>query len=77
MVNLLLPTINVNCQWIEISFIKIGTGSSPLKVCDNEIQNLSDCWLNSKIPDFILEIPIRQIRKAYVMWLVIYGKWHN
>ena len=46
--------------------IKFGTGNSPLKVCDNEIQNLSDCWLDSKIPDFILEIPIHQIRKAYV-----------
>ena len=38
----------------------------PLKVFDNVIQNLLDSWLDCKIPDFIIEIPVHQIRKAYV-----------
>ena len=37
---------------------------SPLKVFDNMIQNLLDSWLDSKIPDFILEIPVHQIKKT-------------
>ena len=41
-------------------------GGSPLKVFDNLIWNFLDSWLDSKIPDFILEIPVHQIRKAYV-----------
>ena len=44
--------------------MKFGTGGSPLKVCDNVIQNLLDSWLDSKIPDYILEIPVHQTRKA-------------
>ena len=43
------------------------TGGSLLKIFDNVIQNLLDSWLYSKIPDFILEIPVHQIRKAYIM----------
>ena len=42
------------------------SGGSPLKVFDNVIRNLLDSWLDSKIPDFIPEIPVHQIRKAYV-----------
>ena len=45
---------------------KDGGGGSPLKVFDNVIRNLLDSWLDSKIPDFIPEIPVHQIRKAYV-----------
>ena len=43
-----------------------NSGGSPLKVFDNVIRNLLDSWLDSKIPDFIPEIPVHQIRKAYV-----------
>ena len=48
---------------------------SPLKVFSNVMWNLLDSWLDSKIPEFILEIPVHQIRKAYVTWLVIYVQW--
>ena len=50
-------------------------GDSPLKIFNNVIRNLLGSWLDSKIPDFILEIPGHRRRKAYVTWLLIYGKW--
>ena len=39
-------------------------GGSPVKVFDNVIRNLLDSWFDSKIPDFIPEIPVHQIRNA-------------
>ena len=39
---------------------------SPIKIFDNVIRNLLDSWLDSKVADFILEIPAYQIRKACV-----------
>ena len=41
-----------------------STGNSPLKIFNNVIRNLLGSWLDSKIPDFILEIPGHQRRKA-------------
>ena len=40
-----------------------SSGGSPLEVFDNVIQSLLDPWLDSKIPEFIIEIPVHQIRK--------------
>ena len=39
---------------------------SPIKIFDKVIRDLLDSWLDSKIPDFILEISAYQIRKACV-----------
>ena len=54
-------TISLKLPHVGINSTELG--GWPLKVFDNVIRNLLDSWLDSKIPDFILEIPVHQIRK--------------